>query len=132
MATATATPPSGTTSERTTLRSVNPYDGRVLKTFTEMSSEEVSDAIAKAYDGFKSWRRVSFAERGAMLRRAAVLCRQRREDLARLMALEMGKRIIEGRAEVDLCARIYDYYAENGERFLKPQLIPSPRGTGRC
>jgi succinate-semialdehyde dehydrogenase / glutarate-semialdehyde dehydrogenase len=130
MATATASPPSGTTAERATLRSVNPYNGQVLKTFTEMSSEEVSDAIAKAYDRFKSWRRVSFAERGAMLRRAAELCRQRRDDLARLMALDMGKRIVEGRAEVDLCARIFDYYAENGERFLKPQLIPSPAGDG--
>ena len=104
MATATASPPSGTTAERATLRSVNPYNGQVLKTFTEMSSEEVSDAIAKAYDRFKSWRRVSFAERGAMLRRTAELCRQRRDDLARLMAIDMGKRIVEGRAEVDLCA----------------------------
>jgi succinate-semialdehyde dehydrogenase / glutarate-semialdehyde dehydrogenase len=130
MATATASPPSGTTSERTTLRSVNPYNGQVLKTFTEMSSEEVSDAIAKAHDRFKSWRRVPFAERGAMLRRAAVLCRQQREDLARLMALEMGKRVVEGRAEADLCAQIFDYYAENGERFLKSQLIPSPQGDG--
>lgn len=130
MATATASPQSGTTSERTTLRSVNPYNGQVLKTFTEMSSEDVSDAIAKAHDRFKSWRRVPFAERGAMLRRAAELCRQRREDLARLMALEMGKRVVEGRAEADLCAKIFDYYAENGERFLKSQLIPSPQGDG--
>jgi succinate-semialdehyde dehydrogenase/glutarate-semialdehyde dehydrogenase len=50
------------------------------------------------------------------------------DDLARFMALEMGKRIVEGRKEVELCARIFDYYAEHGEHFLQPRTIRSPAG----
>ena len=108
---------------------MNPYNGQVLKTFKEMSSEEVSDAIAKAYDRFKSWRRVSFAERGAMLRRSRIVpaaagrpgeAHGDRHGQAHRRGPRRGRPV----------RRIFDYYAENGERFLKPQLIPSPAGDG--
>ncbi|WP_206108249.1 NAD-dependent succinate-semialdehyde dehydrogenase [Paludisphaera soli] len=112
------------------LRSVNPYTGQTLKTFEEMSEDEVDRAVAAAHERFASWRCVPSPERARLLQRAAGLCRERRDDLARFMALEMGKRVVEGRKEIDLCARIFDYYAENGERFLRPQLIPSPAGDG--
>jgi succinate-semialdehyde dehydrogenase/glutarate-semialdehyde dehydrogenase len=130
MATATTSPPTPSTAERAVLRSVNPYNGETLATFVEMSPDEVDNAIATAHERFATWRRLSFPERGALLRRAAGLCRERREDLARHMALEMGKRIVEGRKEVELCARIFEYYADHGEEFLKPLTIPSPAGDG--
>ncbi len=132
MATAEISRPNEPTTEqqRPLLRSINPYNGQLLKTFTEMSVEEVDGAIARAHERFPSWRRLPFRERGALLRQAARLCRERREELARAMSLDMGKRIVEGRHEVDLCARIFDYYAENGELFLRPQTIPSPAGDG--
>ena len=110
------------------LWSINPYNGQTLKTFIEMSGEELDGAIATAHERFPSWRRLPFLDRGALLRQAARLCRERREDLARTMTLEMGKRIVEARKEVDLCARIFDYYAEHGEHFLRPQKIQSPAG----
>jgi succinate-semialdehyde dehydrogenase/glutarate-semialdehyde dehydrogenase len=119
-----------TQQQRGVLSSINPYNGQLLKTFTEMSVDEIDGAIARAHGRFPSWRRLAFAERGALLRQAARLCRERREGLARAMSLDMGKRIIESRHEVDLCARIFDYYAENGEQFLRPQTIPSPAGDG--
>lgn len=116
--------------QRGVLRSINPYNGQLLKTFTEMSADEIDGAIARAHERFPSWRRLPFPERGARLRQAARLCQEHREELARAMSLDMGKRIVEGRHEVDLCARIFDYYAENGEQFLRPQTIPSPAGDG--
>jgi succinate-semialdehyde dehydrogenase / glutarate-semialdehyde dehydrogenase len=130
MATATTSPPTQSTADRAVLRSVNPYTGQTLKTFTEISPDEVDDAIATAHARFTTWRRLPFAERGALLRKAAGLCRERREELARDMALEMGKRIVEGRKEVELCTRIFEYYADNGEEFLQPLTIPSPEGNG--
>src|SRR5579885_2682267 len=130
MATVTSSPPPETRTARAELRSINPYNGQVLKTYTEMSSDEVDRAVAKARKRFLTWRRLPFPERAELLRRAAALCRERREDLSRFMALEMGKRIVEGRHEVELCARIFDYYADHGERFLQPQTIPSPAGDG--
>jgi hypothetical protein len=59
------------------------------------------------------------------------LCRERVDELARLMTLEMGKRISEGREEVELCARIFEYYAHRGEEFLRPQTLPSPPEIAR-
>ena len=64
-----------------------------------------------------------------MLRAAAELCRERRDDLARFMALEMGKRIVEGREEVELCARIFDYYAE--QRRAIPEAPDHPVAARR-
>ena len=113
-----------------TLRSVNPYNGQLLKTYPEMSAEDVETAIAKADDCFPAWRRVPFAQRASLLHRAAGLCRERVDELATLMTLEMGKRITEGRKEVELCARIFEYYADHGEEFLRPQTLPSPLGDG--
>ncbi|MCU1260670.1 MAG: succinate-semialdehyde dehydrogenase [Bryobacterales bacterium] len=115
---------------RDELRSINPYNGQTLKTCIEMSDEEVDDAIGKAGERFPAWQCVPFPERAPLLHRAAALCRERIESLARLMALEMGKRISEGREEVELCARIFGYYADRGEEFLRPQVIPSRQGDG--
>ena len=110
------------TAPRATLPSVNPYNGQTLKTYLEMSAEDVDIAIAKAHERFPAWRRVPFAQRASLLHRAAALCRERVEELARLMALEMGKRIAEGREEVKLCARIFEYYARIGARnFCGPR-----------
>ena len=94
------------TAPRATLPSVNPYNGQTLKTYLEMSAEDLNNAITKAHDCFPAWRRVPFAQRASLLYRAAALCRERVDELARLMTLEMGKRIAEGREEVELCARI--------------------------
>lgn len=113
---------------RAVFRSINPYNGQELKTFTEMSVEEIDVAVATAHERFATWRHLPFPQRGGLLRRAAGLCRERREDLAKAMALDMGKRIVEGRKEVELCAAIFDYYAEHGEHFLRPQTIASAAG----
>ncbi len=117
------------TAQPTVLRSVNPYNGETTKTYTEMTNDEVDAAIATAHDRFGSWRRVPFTQRATLLRRAAELCRERLEDLARFMAIEMGKRIAEGRHEVELCARIFEYYADRGEQLLQPETIQSPAGN---
>jgi succinate-semialdehyde dehydrogenase/glutarate-semialdehyde dehydrogenase len=117
--------------ERAVLRSVNPYNGQTLHTVPEMTEEEIDGAISKACERFKAWRHVAFSQRAASLRRAAVLSREHLEELARLMSLEMGKLITEGRKEVEICARIFDYYADRGEELLQPETLPSPLGESR-
>ena len=116
------------TAQRAVLRSINPYNGETTKTYIEMTHDEVDAAIATAHDRFATWRRVPFAQRATLLRRAAKLCRERREDLARFMAIEMGKRIAEGHREIELCAKIFEYYADRGEQLLQPETIQSPAG----
>lgn len=107
------------------LRSVNPCDGSAVAEYPEHSEAEVALALAEASMAFEEWRRTSFAERAAVLRRAAALLRERRDALARLMALEMGKPVTQGRAETDKCASVCDYYAKHAERQLTPEPAPT-------
>ena len=79
--------------QRGVLRSINPYDGQLLKSFPEMSEEELACALAAAHARFPSWQSLPVAERGATLRQASCLCRERQEGVARTMKVEMGKRI---------------------------------------
>jgi succinate-semialdehyde dehydrogenase/glutarate-semialdehyde dehydrogenase len=101
-------------------QTVNPYNGEVLATFTQISDAELEDALSRALSASEEWRQRTFDERKPITERAAEILRERRDDFARLLTLEMGKLISESREEVDLTADIFDYYAENAERFLAP------------
>lgn len=101
----------------------NPYTGEVLQTFPEATDAEVSLAISKAHEAFLGWRRLSFADRGKILQKAASLLRASVDDYARLLTLEMGKLFTEAKAEVELSAKIFEYYVQNAERLLQPEKL---------
>jgi succinate-semialdehyde dehydrogenase/glutarate-semialdehyde dehydrogenase len=103
---------------------INPYTGQLLKTFPDASDAEVDRAIENAHAAFRQWKETSFAERGAILQRAADLLRRDSDSYARLLTLEMGKLISEAKDEVELVARIFEYYAENAESLLEPENVP--------
>lgn len=107
------------------LRSVNPTDGSLVREYAEATPEEVASALAAAARAFEAWRRTTFAERASALRRAGGILREGREGLARLMALEMGKPVAQGRAEADKCAWVCEHYAEHAERLLAPEAAPT-------
>jgi succinate-semialdehyde dehydrogenase/glutarate-semialdehyde dehydrogenase len=100
--------------------SINPNDGKVLKSFEHFSTAQLDRSLAKADHCFQVWRRTSYADRAALLSHAAVLLRSRVEAFAKLAVMEMGKRIGEARDEVRFSADILSYYAQNGESFLAP------------
>lgn len=101
------------------IQTTNPFDNKVIKSFAEMDSEQVEKAITKAYEAFQSWKNTSFATRAQLINKAANIMRDKKEELARTITIEMGKLIAEARAEVELSADILDYYAEHAEYFLK-------------
>jgi succinate-semialdehyde dehydrogenase/glutarate-semialdehyde dehydrogenase len=107
------------------LRSLNPATDETIREYPEAAPEEIAAILTAARTGFEHWRRASFAERGGLLERAGVLLRERREGLARLMALEMGKPLAQGRAEADKCAWVCDHYARGAEGFLAPEDVPT-------
>ncbi|GLY73867.1 NAD-dependent succinate-semialdehyde dehydrogenase [Actinoallomurus iriomotensis] len=109
-------------------QSVNPYSGEVVARFAEITDAEVEDALSRARSAYEEWRRRSFDERAAVTRSAARILRDRRDEFARLMTLEMGKLIGESIEEVLLSADIFDYYADNAEDFLKPVPIDTREG----
>ncbi len=103
------------------LQSVNPSDGSLVREYPEASDAEVAKALTEAAAAFEAWRRTSFDARASILRRAGALLRERSDALARLMALEMGKPVAQGRAEAEKCAGTCDYYAEHAARLLAPE-----------
>jgi succinate-semialdehyde dehydrogenase/glutarate-semialdehyde dehydrogenase len=109
-------------------QSVNPYNDEVLATFAEIGDADLDDALSRAQSTYDMWRRKSFDERAAVTRRAATILRERPEEFARLMTLEMGKLIGESIEEVQLSADIFDYYADNAEDFLKPVRLDTREG----
>src|SRR5262245_47931606 len=106
-----------------TLRSINPATGGINGEYREMPPEEVATLLAHAHHTFQQWRKLSIAERAVPMRAAARLLRERARIYARLMAEEMGKPVTEGIAECEKCAATCDYYAENAERFLAPEIV---------
>lgn len=104
--------------------SINPYTGELLKTFPDATDAEVAEAIDNAHTTFLDWKDRSFVERGAILQKAADLLRASPEHYARLLTLEMGKVTAEALAEVELSARIFEYYVRNAEGLLAPEKLP--------
>ena len=111
-----------------TYQSVNPYDGKTLKIFEQLTDEQLETALKTAATCFETWRRTTFAKRAAVVAKAAALLRARVDEFARPVTLEMGKRIDEARGEVALSADILDYYAKNAKRFLAPQRLKPSSG----
>lgn len=103
----------------------NPTTGALVEVIEGHSDAVVAQRIAAAARAQRSWRRVPLAQRTEVLVRAAALLRQRAEPLARQVAIEMGKPVVEGRAEVHKCALVCEYYAEHAARFLAPEPIAS-------
>jgi succinate-semialdehyde dehydrogenase/glutarate-semialdehyde dehydrogenase len=106
-----------------TLVSINPTTGEVIAHYTDMNSDEVTGIVGATHKAFLTWRETSLAERSRQLAAAASALEQDREHHAELMVREMGKPIVQARAEVDKCVWVCRYYAENGERFLAPELV---------
>jgi len=107
-------------------QSVNPYDGKTLKTFAELTDAALETAIATAATCFQTWRTKTFAERAVVVSKAAALMHARVDEFARPVTLEMGKLIDQARGEVVLSADIIEYYAKNAKRFLESHdLKPS-------
>jgi succinate-semialdehyde dehydrogenase/glutarate-semialdehyde dehydrogenase len=111
-----------------TYQSINPYDGAALASFPDLSTAELDAAIDTAEACYQTWSELPFANRSAIGLRAARLMRERLDELARPVTLEMGKLYAQARGEVTLSADIVEYYARNAERFLAPQKLEQETG----
>lgn len=105
-------------------KSVNPFDGKILKSFADMTEEQVEAAVARADSAYEEdWSRKEISYRRSVLQRAAAILRERVDEFARPITLEMGKLWAESQAEVKLSADILEYYANFGEKFLAPKKL---------
>lgn len=110
------------------IQSINPFNNEFIKSFQEMSPELVAVEISVADETFQSWRKTSYAQRADLLHTVAKLMREQKEQLSKLITLEMGKLLVQSHGEIALSADIIDYYATNGESFLIDQKLQTEFG----
>jgi len=109
-------------------QTLNPFDGKLIKSFNEISNSELDAKLETAQACFETWRHTSYADRAKILHKASELLHNQVEKFAHIMTLEMGKRIDEAKGEVEFSSRILAYYAKNAERFLAPVKLHPTHG----
>ncbi|KZQ38300.1 succinate-semialdehyde dehydrogenase [Enterobacter genomosp. O] len=114
-----------TYSSATHALSVNPATGETLAAYPWATPEEVERAISQADAGYRQWRRESVSHRAQKLRDLGAAMRNRAEEMAQTISREMGKPILQARAEVAKSAALCDWYAEHGPAMLRaePTLV---------
>jgi succinate-semialdehyde dehydrogenase/glutarate-semialdehyde dehydrogenase len=106
-----------------TIQSINPYTEEVMKEFEPMTRASVDGVVHKCRHAFFSWRDLSTEERVPMVRKLADYLRAEKRLYAEIMTREMGKPLKESLGEIEKCAWLCDYYADNAAAFLAPEEI---------
>jgi succinate-semialdehyde dehydrogenase / glutarate-semialdehyde dehydrogenase len=110
---------------------VDPKTGDVVREYPTATDEQIEQALASASKAYREWSKKStVAERAALIRRVSALHTERREELAEIIHREMGKPLEQALGEVDFSAAIYEYYADNAEKFLADEPIELLDGEG--
>lgn len=113
-----------------TLDVVDPSTGAVIRTIADASVADGKAAMDAAVAAFPAWAATPARERGEILRRAFDLLQARKEDVALLMTLEMGKPLAEARGEVVYGGEFLRWFSEEAPR-IQGRYGPNPEGTGR-
>jgi succinate-semialdehyde dehydrogenase/glutarate-semialdehyde dehydrogenase len=111
------------------IQTINPTTNKVIRSFDEMSDDAVYTAVTQAAEAYNSWRHTSYVHRAKLLHEVAVLMRAKKEELAKLITLEMGKLFSQAEGEITLSADIIDYYADNGATFLADKHLEPKFGA---
>lgn len=105
------------------IQSRNPYSGEILAEHREYTSEEINETLNQAANTFREWKETTFEQRSRLMQKAAEELRMNKQEYAETMTREMGKPISQSVAEIEKCAWVCDYYAENAEDHLSPKEI---------
>lgn len=110
---------------------VDPSTGELVKEYPTATDAQIEAAVAAAAKAHREWSRTStVADRAALIRRVAELHVERKDELARIIQREMGKPLDQSVGEVEFSASIYEYYADNAEKFLADEPITLLDGDG--
>jgi succinate-semialdehyde dehydrogenase/glutarate-semialdehyde dehydrogenase len=110
---------------------VDPATGETVQEYPTATDQQIEEALASAAKAYREWSKTStVADRAALIRRVAQLHTERREELATIINREMGKPMDQSLGEADFSAAIYEYYADNAEKFLADESIDLLDGEG--
>jgi succinate-semialdehyde dehydrogenase/glutarate-semialdehyde dehydrogenase len=105
------------------LQTVNPATGEPGRSYEQHNLDEARAAAAAAHKAFEQWRRTTFADRASVVRKAAAILRERKDEFALLMTEEMGKTLDDGRSEVEKCAFHCDWFADHAQAYLADEPV---------
>lgn len=105
------------------MKTIDPATGKTLKEYQEMEMEEIDSIIQKANSAQQEWKNKSFEKRAEHLRKMAEILKERKHELAEMMAKEMGKPLSQGVGEAEKCAWVCEYYADQAASFLDDDMI---------
>ena len=105
------------------IASINPSTGETLKSFDELTLDQVNEKLQRASETFRTYRRTSFESRTAMMTRAAELLESEKHELGKIMTLEMGKPLKAAISEAEKCAWVCRYYADTAAKHLADQIV---------
>jgi len=103
--------------------SINPATQELIKEYEEYSDAKVESLIHRAETSFQNYKSIPLHKRIAMMQNVIQVLQKNREEFSVLMTVEMGKPIVQSRAEVDKCIWLCNYYVDNAETFLADELI---------
>lgn len=108
---------------KTKINTHNPYNGKLLETYTLDSKSKLQEKLKRANQTFKDWKQFEIHERVELLDKLADELHANKSSLSKLMTNEMGKPILESQAEIEKCIYLIEFYIKNSEHFLKDALI---------
>ena len=107
---------------------INPATGEKVTEIPAWDSQQLETALAAVAEASPSWRNIPISVRCDLMRKAAEVLRSNKNHYASIVTQEMGKLINDARAEVEKCASVCDFYADNGPQFLADETIDSDAG----
>ncbi|MCO6474497.1 MAG: NAD-dependent succinate-semialdehyde dehydrogenase [Melioribacteraceae bacterium] len=105
------------------IETVNPATGKLVKKFDEIDEKQINVLIETAHSTFLEWKETTFEFRKKLMLKAAEILRTKKTDYGRTLTLEMGKTLKQAEAEVEKCAWVCEYYADNAEKILSDEII---------
>lgn len=106
-----------------TITTINPATEEEITTYNRISEKTTKEKVAKANDAYKSWKKTSLEERSKLMYKLADIFGNNKEKYAQLATQEMGKVIEQSRKEIEKCALICRYYADNITELLADKIV---------
>jgi len=107
----------------TGIKVINPATGKVRQSYDFMSLQAVSKIIENMSKVREAYLKTSLSDRAIKMLKVAEILRNKKEFFAKIITEEMGKPITQALAEIEKCAGLCEFYAENTQKYLEPELI---------
>ncbi len=105
------------------MKTINPATGEVIKEYANTSFEEFEGIVYRANEAQEQWSKLDYPVRAPYLKKIARLLKENKNELAELMAKEMGKPLAQGVGEIEKCAWVCEFYADKAVKFLGRKFI---------